>query len=269
MFKIGLSTKGKVLNEELFRQYSLAGIQAMELALSQNELEALDFCELKAISDKYSVEIASVHLPCGKCDVSKAEAYDYTLTVFEDIIKRASSVGIRRFVVHPSTEPIADEERMQRLFSAKNCLSELADIADGYNSVIAVEVLPRTCLGKNSQEILELISLNDKLMVCFDTNHLLKEDSTDFIRNVGKRIVTTHISDYNFIDEQHWMPGVGKINWDKLIDTLLEVGYNGPWMYEVAFYESGRLGRRIVCSDFVDNANSILAPHFDDGERNV
>ena len=53
MYKIGLSTKGKVLNEELFRQYSLAGIQAMELALSQNELEELDFCELKAISDKY------------------------------------------------------------------------------------------------------------------------------------------------------------------------------------------------------------------------
>ena len=48
--------------------------------------------------------------------------------------------------------------------------------AQQLGQVIAVEDLPRTCLGRESSEMLELISVNDKLRVCFDTNHLLQKD---------------------------------------------------------------------------------------------
>ena len=75
-------------------------------------------------------------------------------------------------------------------------MSALAEKAASHGAVIAVENLPRTCLGKNSDEINELISANPKLKVCFDTNHLLKENISDFIKKTGKNIVTVHISDY-------------------------------------------------------------------------
>ena len=226
------------------------------------------FAEYKELSDKYGVEIISAHFPCDRADIADESVFDYTLKTLTDVIKEASEAGIHRFVAHAGSDEDNEtcEARHKRLKTAKKMLNLLAEYAAEFNSVIAVETLPRGCIGRDIDEISELLGVNDKLKVCLDVNHIFRDDLLELVRKFGKRIVTTHISDYNFIDEQHWMPGVGKINWDKLIDTLIEIDYNGPWMYEVAFYESGRLGRRIVCSDFVDNANSILAPHFEDGE---
>ena len=262
MYKIGSSSKHLELNDELFDRYALAGIQVMEIAMSLERFMSVDYNKLKALADKHSVEIVSVHLPCDACDPSTNEAYDYTMRIYRTIIEKASSIGIHRFVVHTGNASNDPDERSYRMNIAKNNLSRLADMAAEYDSVIAVEVLPRTCLGRNSDEILELISLNDKLMVCFDTNHLLKEDSTEFIRKVGKRIVTTHVSDYDFVDEKHWLPGTGMIDWDRLIDTLIEVGYNGPWMYEVDFEYSDVLGRDITFDDLAEKVKTILEPHF-------
>ena len=58
---------------------------------------------------------------------------------------------------------------------------------------------------------MELISADDRLRVCFDTNHLLKESIIDFIYNVGDKIITTHVSDYARENERHWLPGEGVI----------------------------------------------------------
>ena len=101
---------------------------------------------------------------------------DNTIKYYEELIKKASRIGIKRFIVHPSGEPISDEERSARMKYAKESLAVLAEIAQRNTAVIAVEDLPRSCLGKNSDEITELISVHENLKVCFDTNHLLNEN---------------------------------------------------------------------------------------------
>ena len=70
MYKIGLSTKKKEVNEELFKQYAAAGIKAMELVLSEWEPLPLSFAEYKELSDKYGVEIISAHFPCDRADIA-------------------------------------------------------------------------------------------------------------------------------------------------------------------------------------------------------
>ena len=35
------------------------------------------------------------------------------------------------------------------------------------------------------------------------------------------------------MDERHWMPGQGIVEWPKVIDILTRSGYDGPFMYEV------------------------------------
>ena len=52
--------------------------------------------------------------------------------------------------------------------------------------------------------MLELISADERLVICFDTNHLLSEDPVEFIHKCGHKIVTLHVSDYDFIDEKHF-----------------------------------------------------------------
>lgn len=53
------------------------------------------------------------------------------------------------------------------------------------------------------------------LYMCFDSNHLLGEANPDFLRRLYEaglagRIGSVHISDYDFTDERHELPGNGK-----------------------------------------------------------
>ena len=136
----------------------------------------------------------------------------------------------------------------------------MAEIADCYGAVIAVENLPRTCLGNCSKEILELISVDTRLRVCFDTNHLLGEKMETFILAVGNKIITTHVSDYDAINERHWLPGEGVIDWGNLIDALEKVGYKGPWLYEIGFGIPKTIlrDRELTCADFARNAKEVF-----------
>jgi sugar phosphate isomerase/epimerase len=150
-----------------------------------------------------------------------------------DLIARAAKIGVRYCVIHPSREPIEDSERAQRMENAKKSLALLCEYASAVGVVLAVEDLPRTCLGRNSAEILELISAHPNLRVCFDTNHLLAQDPVDFVRAVGEKIVTLHVSDYDGIDERHWLPGEGKIDWMRMLAAFEKIGYDGVFNYEL------------------------------------
>jgi sugar phosphate isomerase/epimerase len=134
-------------------------------------------------------------------------------------------------------------------------LKILAEKAHSLGIRLAVEDLPRTCLGNCSDDILYLLEGNPLLNVCFDTNHLLKQDNVEFIKAVGNRIITLHVSDYDFIDERHQLPGEGKNNWNAIINELEKVNYSGPFLYEVSSKASPnhRTGPELKPKDLREN----------------
>ena len=263
MYKIGLSSCGRLIEEKDFIEYQESGINAIEVSVGLDHCNNIDFKRLLELSKKYEIDLWSFHLPFSpfsKLEISEKELADGTVAYFGELIQKASDVGIDKFVVHPSGEPIGAENRAERMKVSKESLFELAKIARRNGAVIAVEVLPRTCLGNCSDEILELISVDSALKVCFDTNHLLGEDQIEFIRKVGNKITTLHVSDYDFVNERHWLPGEGKTNWNAVYKALNEVGYNGAWLYEVGFGSTKTITRErdLNCKDFVINANEIF-----------
>ena len=145
---------------------------------------------------------------------------------------------------------------------AKKSLARLAEIAAECGAIIAVENLPRTCLGRDSAEILELISAHPLLRVCYDTNHLLSESYKDFTKAVGSKIVALHISDYDFVNERHLLPGEGKIDWNDLLDTLMtNFVYPGTvWLYEVSPKNTNNIERvrELTPLDYEKNAFEIF-----------
>lgn len=261
--KIALSTNGKNICEALFREYQAAGIEAMEISTAYDKYADLDYTQIEAWAKEYGITLWSFHLPFGpfeELDPSQLALWEKTLAYFESLIQKATSIGIRIFIVHPSGEPITEENRPSRLHCAKQSLAELAEIAAAYGAVIAVENLPRTCLGRNSDDILELISAHPALKVCFDSNHLLGEDPVEFVQKVGKHFITMHVSDYDFLNERHWLPGEGKLDWQALLAALEAVGYSGPWLYEVSFTAPASIvrPRDLCCDDFVRNARELF-----------
>ena len=129
---------------------------------------------------------------------------------------------------------------------------------------LAVEDLPRTCLGNCAAEMLELLSAHPALRSCLDTNHLLGEDTAAYVRRVGNRIVTTHVSDFDFINERHWLPGEGKQDFTAILEALCETGYEGPWLYELGLGSPRSIvrPRDLTYRDIAENAEVLLG-----GER--
>ncbi len=234
---------GKIeqLSDEGFFNLKKAGIDAVELSvLNPEPLSKLNPKEVIKNAEKNGVELWSFHVtfePFGKIDPSlkSGEIAEYTKKAVEEGLNLAGECGVKCAVIHPSCEPYRDGEREERIKIAKENLALYANLAEKNGVTLCVEDLPRTCLGHTSDEILQLISADSRLRVCFDTNHLLfGETQEDFIKAVGDKIVTLHVSDYDFLNERHWLPGEGDINWEKTIKTLDEIGYNGPLLYEVS-----------------------------------
>lgn len=193
-------------------------------------------------SKETGVDIWSIHLPFGdaiKCDVSQWDPvwWNKAKREYTRLICRASEAGAKVAVLHGSVlEPIPRHVRESMKRCAVDHMGILLEVCRENGMTLALEDLPRTCLGNTSDEILEFIGQLPDLRVCFDVNHLLQEDHTSFIEKLGKYIVTTHISDYDFVDEKHWFPMDGKIDWKKLQEDLERADYSGPFLYETMPY---------------------------------
>ena len=267
MFEIGLSTCGFIPNEENFKALSVAGIKNAELCVKFDEYAALNHKEIKKSADRAGVKLCSYHLPFAGKDVFDIASLDselrlYTVKTQAEYVKLGADIGIDKFIIHPCGEPKSSEGdvREEEMKRAMESLDYLAEIAAREGAVIAVEDLPRSCLGNTAAEIERLISANDKLGVCFDTNHLLTESPIDFIERLGKKIITLHVSDFDFINERHWLPGEGKLDFIAIYKKLLEKGYAGPWLYEISLEPNPKTinRRRLEFRDFYNNAMEIF-----------
>jgi sugar phosphate isomerase/epimerase len=74
-------------------------------------------------------------------------------------------------------------------------------------------------------------------------------------------MITSHVSDYDFVDERHLLPGEGKVDFEKLLSDLFENGYVGGWLYEVGFGASPRIERErdLTPADFKRNALELFS----------
>ncbi len=259
MKKCGISLCSAPFSEEWIAGLASAGIDCFEISA----YEVKDYTGVGEICQKYGVETWSAHLPFDyDIDISSLEGTvaEDTVKLHTEIMKLVAKEGFKVCVIHPSSEPIADSDRRAGMDMAKSNLKILAEEAHRLGMILAVEDLPRTCLGRNSEEILELLGADDRIRVCFDTNHLLGEPIEEFIRKIGKYIVTTHISDYDFVDERHLLPGEGDINWISFARDMENAGYEGPLLYEVAYGSTTRIERSkpLTPGDFKENYKCII-----------
>ncbi len=246
---VSLSSSLSGSMEETLTKYQKAGIHYMELTSASHTyyMDDINFLEkskeIFALAKGYGVTIRSIHIP-----FSNKETYDNSspdpavrdnsVRYCAKLLAAAAEAGIKIAVIHPSNEPYSEDERESRITSAIDTLSRITAIADALGMTLAVENLPRTCICRTSDEMKRILVAIPKLKVCFDTNHSLIESNVDYIRAVGDRIIALHVSDYDFIDERHLLPGEGLVDWEELITTLEEVGYTGTFNYELAAREN-------------------------------
>ena len=221
-----------------------AGIRQMELSIGYfpQQVEQVDYLnrskEIRDHAASYGVDITSIHLPFGPFETmdptdSDPEKREFVFKTLTDIMKAAADSGITLAVIHPSGEPYEEAERSRRITAGIDMISRLNTVAKELGMTLALENLPRLCLCRTHDEMESFLQAIPDLRVCFDTNHNLVESNAEYIRAVGDRIVTIHVSDYDFVDERHWLPMEGKNDWEEILSVLEEVGYAGRFVYEL------------------------------------
>ncbi|MCL1951250.1 MAG: sugar phosphate isomerase/epimerase [Oscillospiraceae bacterium] len=187
-----------------------------------------------AILREAGVRVSSAHLPFGPLwEPSNPDpaAREDALRRFEGLLDWVGAQGIPLAVLHASFEPIPSAERPARLRTAADSVARLDAYARERGVALAIENLPRTCLGNTAAETLLLAG--HAAGVCFDVNHLLTETHAEFLAAAGQRVITTHLSDYDLADERHWFPGTGAIDWPALPRALDAAGYTGRYIFEL------------------------------------
>ena len=264
--RVGHSLYGKDrLNDDLAKKIADSGLEVLELDMSAEDYPQADFYKTAEIAKNHGLEIASLHLPIAPqhiYDVTHKYATVGAMPYQIELIKRGCEIlGVKHIVIHSGGEPLSEDERAERVERAGEKLPQLADVAAQYGADICIEVLPRTCLGRDSDEILAMLSYDDRLRVCLDTNHIFRESEVAFIHKIGKKIATTHISDRDDINERHWWPGEGLLDWVAILDALEEIGYEGDWIYECGLGPKPTIlrDRMLTYDDMYKNAMEVFA----------
>lgn len=265
MFPVGITTGyGLPINGQTFREMKENRIDYLELSLGRDY--GTDFRTVgKQVLDA-GIGIWSAHLPfrpTDRLDISleSPELRRNTVAYFTELIETISDLGVDKFVIHPSTPLPVGASREERIKCSMDTLDKLAEVAARCGVALAVEDMVTSCIGCNLAEFGQILSANEKLRVCLDTNHLLTCSHEAFIREFGSKIITLHISDYTGDQERHWFPGEGIVNWPEIPKLLKSAGYNGVWMYELSLNgaKSVDRGRPLTFRDFRRNADEIFA----------
>ena len=197
---------------------------------------------LRATMLAAGIRAATVHARFGgSIDVSSLDdgIRAQGFAAWQEAMDLAVEFDAGMIVVHPSAEPIPDAERESRIARSVAALESFAERARELGLRIAVELLPRTCLARSVAELQRLLDgLDPRIFgVCLDVNHLMDRPETvpDAVRQLGPQLATLHLSDYDGVDEKHWAPGEGVIDWAAFMQALRDIDYQGPFNYEAKF----------------------------------
>jgi sugar phosphate isomerase/epimerase len=225
-------------DESMVRNLTRAGVKTFEINASQLTRQHQRQAVRRLLAQP-GPRASSMHALFGpEYDFSRLESELWQVAVSRAIesVAYAAELDIPILVFHASYEPILPEERPRRLERAIEGLTLIGQKAKSTGRRIAIEYLPRTCLGNSLGELTYLIDrLGDETFgVCLDVNHLNRRYAAlpQVVRALGARLIATHISDCDELDEKHWLPGKGVLDWPRFMQALAEIDYKGPFTYE-------------------------------------
>ena len=185
------------------------------------------------------LKVNSVHFPFAKeyCDID-AKDKDVRLTAvdyFKKIMKIAEPYNPKAFVAHPGYGEVEQEE--SEIFN--NFCDSAERLIASTNSKFCVENMVRSKFYSKAEQMLKYLDRVKNSYVCVDTNHFLSDKAEDVIDKFGDRLGAIHVSDYDYVDELHMLPGEGKINWQAVIKSLEKANFNGAFVYELSMGKYG------------------------------
>lgn len=162
-----------------------------------------------------------------------------SVRVVENAIDTLLRLGGDVLTFHASSGgSFSDDDRRTRFEQSKRSVGEIAEVCKRSNVRLAIEILHRA-IPNGTTEALDLLEGSDPKIagVCLDTNHMnvgtFEEDLAEAVHGIGERLSNCHVSDNDGLDERHWFPFDGVIEWQPFLEALVDISYEGMLEYEV------------------------------------
>ena len=205
--------------------------------------------ELAEARDMAGVKYVVAHAPClhhpvvdEAGELVKNGTYKANVRAIRRSIEMCNVLKIPRIVVHACANASLSEDAFIRY--NKKFYSEFFDLMEKYNITVMTENWDNNgthfSTGKEMRELIDSIG-HPLLGACWDTAHgniCTKARGIGQYENIialGDKLKGMHISD-NFGDTHHhsW-PFAGVINFDSVVQGLLDVGYDGFFTFEASY----------------------------------
>lgn len=152
----------------------------------------------------------------------------------------AADLGARKVVLHPSMVSgmgVFVKETVKGFFI--DFLSEMITITRHKNLSICLEnMFPRCRLGVEAEEFEEIFSLFPSVKFALDTGHANIGDQEGnrlkkLVQLCGERLGHLHFSDNHGKRDDHLAVGEGSVNFEELVQSLKDIGYDDTLTLEV------------------------------------
>lgn len=237
-----------------FRNLRNSGLRHIEISLTglvngDNPLPLPElrrrFARVKANADSAGINIWSIHMPYGDdCDPAALDekVRRQSEKKYRDYIRAVAVLEPEYILFHPSAPRMSAGHRKGHMRQAVKTILALEKDVAAIGASIVVENLrgphlmrpdgTERGLGRTVDEMVELMdALPATVYAAVDLNHI--EHPERLIRALGSRVRSLHVCDSDQSRDCHFLPGRGTNDWPEIIAALYEIGYRGPWLYEI------------------------------------
>ncbi len=177
--------------------------------------------ETADLAQKLGLEITNTHGPFEGYNAVWQKDDPTRSDFFKRIkkqIKECGQAGIRSVVLHTSDRSYSPID----LEAGKAFFGDLIEEAEKRNVILSVENVSRPYLNRFLYDHFDSLYLG----FCYDSGHdyMVPCGHGKLLNDYKHRLTDVHLHDNNFINDKHWIPLEGQINFEPIVETLKEQG---------------------------------------------
>ena len=231
--------------DQVIAEVAAAGFTQCELFDTKDMADDRTAGERRRILNRHGVWVRTIHSDLGVNlaaldDDERARAVASVESCFEPL----AELGGFAVIVHP-TGRNANVDAELHTGAFRRSLDSLTATADGLGIRLACENLQHKgqtrplCRMEDLRRVID--DYPSTVGICLDTGHANNNglDPADEARIAGERLIALHLQDTDAIEDRHWPPGLGNINWRRVAAALVEIGFDGAWTFEVGTGAAG------------------------------
>lgn len=190
------------------------------------------------IADSEGFDFRQAHAPDGEHYI-QGEERDILVLVTKRTIEACKMLGIPHIVIHGGS-PREQVSRIKSLEMRRDFFSEFEEICEQTEVAMLNEngstMWSPNCImntGKDMREFVDMAKL-PMLHCCWDTGHAHCSGTDQYsdIIAMGDELKAFHMQDNLGEGDLHVMPMAGNINFDRVMQGIREIGYQGDFTFE-------------------------------------